>query len=238
MSFYWESNPPVDLQAIFDRFDFQRLIWFRQSMILTRRPDDDWVRNPPFVCDRDKLRTEIEAQTGSVNQEYLCLDLETPMKHPPDATSHACYLDAMGVATSTKKRSKWLWYEQMHAPFAWKRQGPPLDMWASIIYPQAHVIAPSLYFRNQDDGDPLAKRFDWDVERIISYLNWIAELYPDKEELPFVSVRWKVGQQIIPLDYWTILCQHIVPPNQCLWLSNDDVTSDPAWLIPYLEAMR
>ncbi len=236
MPTHWTANPTPALQAIFDESGFERLIYFSQSEILLRRPvEPDWVNTPPFVCDRDKLRAAIETKAPG-NPAHLCLDLESPMGHPFDSTSAACYADAMGVAADAKKRSAWRFYENIHRPLAWKNPGEPRDAWGGAVYALVHAIAPSLYLQSFEAA--VAVRIQWDIERIWTLLAWLKSRWPGKAVHPFVSVRFKRDGVLIPIDYWRMLCLTVFPPGQCLWLGSDDAEGDVAWLAPYCEAMQ
>ena len=212
--------------------------WINQSSVLERDiSKDDWVKDPPYDCDVEKLATEIVEKVPE-NAPLAYLDLETPMRRPFNRRSLAVYQDAIGVAKEVRKRTRWGIYSMVHKPLSWRTPGVPWTHWLNGIYPLCDFACPSVYPRAGRWETYLSERWMLDVEHAQLILNDQAA-FP---RMAFVRPRWASNGgdgQFVSLGWFTnwILALDRDGIAVCLFMDKQEKQNMVEQFLPYMEAV-
>lgn len=238
MGYHMIMDLQGDLSEVVTEAKLTYIPWIRQSAILNRdNSKDDWVKDPPYDCDVEKLAAEIEEKVPE-NAPLAYLDLETPMGQPFNSRSLACYQDAIGIAKDLRPRTEWGIYSMVHRPLTWRSPGVPWSHWLNSIYPLCAFACPSLYPRAGRWTNNLAERWLMDMD-----ITWLILSDQDAfKSLAFVRPRWKSNSgdgRFVPLDWWTNWLMSLGRRGiaVCLFMDGSEQENMVEQFTPYIQAV-
>ena len=238
MGYHMITDLQGDLFEVVTQAKLTYIPWIRQSAILERDiSKDDWVKDPPYDCDVEKLAVEIEEQVPE-NAPLAYLNLETPMLEPFGARSLACYQDAIGIAKDLRPRTQWGVYSMVHKPMTWRTTGVSWTNWLNGVYPLCDFACPSLYPRSGRWSNDPAERWRMDVD-----ISWL--VLSDQNafrHLAFVRPRWKSNGgdgRFVPLDWFTnwLLSLDRRGIAVCLFMDSSEQENMVEQFTPYIQVV-